>query len=225
MINIIIHFYFVFIFLVSPAFADFVGDIHVVDGDTLHVDDVTVRIHGIDAPETDQTCNDAQGRNWPCGVFVTEEIRRRFEGETATCYLIELDRYGRTVAKCFVGGRDVGEQIVEDGLAHAYRQYSMDYDRAEKSAQVLKLGVWAGTMQSPAAFRRDQRSAILAVNPPLTPTDANCFIKGNISEYGQIYHMPRNRDYNRTRINENRGERWFCNEAEAQAAGWRAARN
>ena len=219
------RFYFFLILLASPGFADFSGTIHVVDGDTLHVDDITVRIHGIDAPETDQNCNDAQGRNWLCGVFVTEEISRRFEGEIATCDLIELDRYGRTVAKCFVDGRDVGEQIVEDGLAHAYRQYSMDYDQVEKSAQVRRIGIWAGTMQSPAAFRADQLSANLAANPPSTPTEANCFIKGNISESGYIYHMPYNRDYNRTRINENRGERWFCDEADAQAAGWRAARN
>ena len=211
--------------LATPAFADFGGPIHVVDGDTLHVGDVTVRIHGIDAPETDQACDDAQGRTWPCGAFVTEEISRRFEGKTATCALIELDRYGRSVAKCFVAGRDVGEDIVADGLAQAYRQYSIDYDLVEKSAQVIGLGLWAGTIQSPAAFRADQRAAALDANPPSTPTDANCFIKGNISGSGQIYHMPHNRDYDNTRINESRGERWFCTEADAQAAGWRAARN
>ena len=207
--------------LATPAVAEFSGAVHVVDGDTLHVGAVTVRLHGIDAPEIAQTCEDAQGRNWPCGAFVRAEIARRFEGETATCQEIERDRYGRSVAKCFVDGRDVGEMIVLEGWAEAYRAYSMDYDLAEKSAQVREAGLWAGTMQSPAAFRAEQRAS----SPSAQPEDANCIIKGNISGSGQIYHMPHNRDYDDTRINEARGERWFCSEAEAQAAGWRAARN
>ena len=51
-----------------------------------------------------------------------------------------------------------------------------------------------------------------------------CAIKGNISQNGRIYHMPGQADYARTRIAESRGERWFCSEAEARAAGWRRAR-
>ncbi|WP_444429667.1 sunset domain-containing protein [Rhodobacter capsulatus] len=53
-----------------------------------------------------------------------------------------------------------------------------------------------------------------------TPPGA-CRIKGNISKKGQIFHLPGSRDYDRTRIDETRGERWFCTEAEARAAGWR----
>ena len=207
--------------LASPAVADIDGRIHVIDGDTFDVGRVRVRLYGVDAPEVAQTCDDAQGRAWPCGAFVKEEIARRFEGATATCQEIDRDRYGRSVARCFVQGRDIGEEIVGDGLAQAYRRYSMDYDLAEKSAQVLGLGLWAGTMQTPAEFRADQRAP---ASPDVIP-DGNCIIKGNISGSGQIYHMPRNRDYENTRINEARGERWFCTEAEARAAGWRAARN
>lgn len=201
--------------------ADVVGAVRVIDGDTFDVGGQRVRIHGIDAPEVGQTCDDAEGRVWPCGAFVKEEVSRRYQGATATCEEVEQDRYGRSVAKCFVDGNDVGEAIVSDGWAQAYRQYSMDYDLAEKTAQVLGLGLWASTMQAPAAYRADQR----APSPEQSAPDANCIIKGNISGSGQIYHMPHNRDYDNTRINEARGERWFCSQADAQAAGWRAARN
>lgn len=52
-----------------------------------------------------------------------------------------------------------------------------------------------------------------------------CLIKGNISQDGErIYHMPDQEYYGKTRINEAAGERWFCTEAEAQAAGWRKAK-
>lgn len=53
----------------------------------------------------------------------------------------------------------------------------------------------------------------------------NCQIKGNINSKGdRIYHVPGSRSYGATRINESKGERWFCSEAEAKAAGWRAPR-
>ncbi len=49
-----------------------------------------------------------------------------------------------------------------------------------------------------------------------------CGIKGNISRNGDhIYHVPGGEFYWRTRVNLFRGERWFCSEQEAQAAGWR----
>ena len=49
-----------------------------------------------------------------------------------------------------------------------------------------------------------------------------CLIKGNINAQGvRIYHPPGCRYYKDTAIDTNRGERWFCTEAEAVAAGWR----
>jgi len=57
------------------------------------------------------------------------------------------------------------------------------------------------------------------------PAKVGCPIKGNINRKGvKIYHAPGDPDYEATAINEERGERWFCTEKEASAAGWRAAR-
>lgn len=60
-------------------------------------------------------------------------------------------------------------------------------------------------------------------NPPVTDLgNDNCLIKGNISSSGEkIYHMPGGQYYDRTSINESKGERWFCSEQEAKDAGWR----
>ena len=50
----------------------------------------------------------------------------------------------------------------------------------------------------------------------------DCVIKGNINRKGEhIYHLPSQQFYARAKINEGNGERWFCTEAEALAAGWR----
>ena len=54
---------------------------------------------------------------------------------------------------------------------------------------------------------------------------SGCNIKGNINGKGEhIYHMPGQTYYQETQINESRGERWFCSESEARAAGWRRSR-
>ena len=56
-------------------------------------------------------------------------------------------------------------------------------------------------------------------------TQAGCLIKGNISSSGErIYHVPGQRYYDKTLINGLQGERWFCTEQEAIAAGWRKAK-
>jgi hypothetical protein len=55
---------------------------------------------------------------------------------------------------------------------------------------------------------------------------AGCVIKGNISlrRGERIYHAPGQRYYDQTKINGLFGERWFCTEREAIAAGWRKAK-
>jgi hypothetical protein len=61
----------------------------------------------------------------------------------------------------------------------------------------------------------------------LGPIVVGCGIKGNISTTTgeRIYHMPGQKYYFETRVNWwSRGERWFCSEADARAAGWRKAR-
>jgi endonuclease YncB( thermonuclease family) len=204
--------------LAGPAFAaDFSGPIRVIDGDTLDVGKTRVRLHGIDAPERDQSCQTEQGAEWACGDWVSAQVRARFEGYTARCQVRDIDRYGRSVATCVADGVDVGREIVSQGWAFAYRRYSMAYDLDEKAAAVSDRGLHASRVQSPSQFRRTRAAGRI-------PQDRSCAIKGNISASGKIYHMPGQADYERTGIRPEKGERWFCSEAEARAAGWRRAK-
>lgn len=58
--------------------------------------------------------------------------------------------------------------------------------------------------------------------PPAESPGRQCLVKGNISGKGErIYHPPGCRYYGSTVIDPKRGERWFCSEQEAIAAGWR----
>ncbi|AVL54612.1 thermonuclease family protein [Roseobacter denitrificans] len=202
----------------SSAVAGTVGVIRVIDGDTLDVGGTRVRLHGIDAPEADQTCTTTGGEIWRCGAWVSQTVTARFGGKTARCVSIDTDRYGRMVARCNVDGQDIAANLVTEGLAFSYRRYSDAYTGMERAAASRGAGLHSSRFQSPAEFRKSRSNAD-------APPDGACRIKGNISSDGtRIYHVPGQHHYDRTRIRTKQGERWFCSVAEARAAGWRAAR-
>jgi hypothetical protein len=111
--------------------------------------------------------------------------------------------------------------MVFNGWALAYRKYSTDYVGQEQAAQEARRGIWRGQFVLPWEWRRGKR--LLTASAPDNAT--GCTIKGNISSSGEgIYHVPGGQYYDRTKINTAKGERWFCSEAEAVAAGWRKSK-
>ncbi|MGN7868660.1 sunset domain-containing protein [Paracoccus sp. 22332] len=75
-----------------------------------------------------------------------------------------------------------------------------------------------GAAQAPWEYRANRWQRAVAGAP------GGCTLKGHISAKGErIYHAPWSSAYGGTQIDESRGEGWFCNEAEAVAAGWRGA--
>jgi len=205
--------------LTVPAQADVRGTARVIDGDTLEVAGTRVRLFGIDAPEMDQSCASANG-DWSCGRWARDELVRLIGQRRVTCRGDTRDRYDRLVAVCDAGQGDLAAALVRGGAALAYREYSLDYVAVERLAQADRRGLWqegGQGMVRPGDFRANRRGE----NPAAAPT--GCAIKGNISSNGRIYHLPGQRDYDRTRIDLDQGERWFCTEDEARAAGWRRA--
>jgi hypothetical protein len=60
---------------------------------------------------------------------------------------------------------------------------------------------------------------------PAFAQSGECVIKGNVNTRGErIYHVPGQKYYEETRIQASHGERWFCSEEEARAAGWRRSK-
>jgi endonuclease YncB( thermonuclease family) len=88
----------------------------------------------------------ASGRPWRC----RDLIGRR----TVTCHERDVDRYGRIVGRCLVGEVDINKWLVAQGLALAYRRYSLDYVAAEDKAREARRGMWAGTFEPPWEWRR-----------------------------------------------------------------------
>ncbi len=106
----------------------------VLDGDTLVIGTTTVRIHGIDAPEAGQS----YGREATAALKPLEGYAVRFRA-------IDVDRYGRTVAKVYYGEEDIGLLMIRAGHAWHYARYdqSRAYRDAEAEAQSARRGLWA----------------------------------------------------------------------------------
>lgn len=129
----------------------------VVDGDGLRLSGQTIRIHGIDAPEHSQSCVAADGSQWLCGQAATRRLSELAEGRDVRCRQTDRDHYGRVVAVCEVKGMDLGEVLVTEGLAWAYRYYSIDYVAAEDSARQRALGIWSAPNRPAWEYRAESR--------------------------------------------------------------------
>ncbi|WP_316232852.1 thermonuclease family protein [Bradyrhizobium sp. SZCCHNPS2010] len=141
---------------VSPSRSGFSGIARVIDGDTIAIHGARVRLNGIDAPETKQTCV-ANDREYQCGLAATEALIQLIGSNTVDCEQTGTDRNGRAVARCMVNSTDVGAWMVEHGWAVAYRRYSLAYVDQESRARELKLGMWAGSFTAPEEWRRLKR--------------------------------------------------------------------
>jgi endonuclease YncB( thermonuclease family) len=209
-----------------------IGRARVVDGDTIIVNGVQIRLEGIDAPETEQACTGAKGDRWSCGVTATQRLAGLIKGEVVSCTKTGTDRYARVLAICSLkDGTELNAWLVREGLAVAFVRYSMRYVTAEREAKAARRGLWAGSFDLPWDWRAANRQPVTAPlrlfqqSPQLATKNSACTIKGNINSSGErIYHVPGSKWYDRTQINERNGERWFCSVAEAEAAGWRGPR-
>ena len=143
------------------------GHVQVVDGDTLVMfnrAETRVRLHGIDAPETRQLCENEIGEKYSCGQQATARLRKllgietndryAFSSAKVTCTGANTDRYGRLIAVCKTANTDINRYMVDQGLALAYRKYSEDYVQEENRARKNKRGIWKGKFTKPWEWRR-----------------------------------------------------------------------
>lgn len=129
--------------------------IWVMDGDTLNLQksDKTwqiVRLYGVDAPEKDQAY----------GPEATQRLIDLIGRKRIKIQPVDTDRYGRTVAKVYVGKNYVNEEMISSGAAWWYKQYApedAELEAAEADARAQKVGLWNDPDPMPPwRFRRER---------------------------------------------------------------------
>jgi endonuclease YncB( thermonuclease family) len=186
-----------------------------VSGDTLRLDGKLIGLAGIEAPDLAQVCTRAGKQRWRCGVAATEALSQKIRREVVTCAPTGREDRGRQMARCRVGEEDIAATLVKAGWVFAESGFLSAYGRVESEAQAKKVGLWAGEAERPDAWR----TRLFADAKKKAPN--NCPVKGIKASTGPRYVMPWESDYDRLRVRVSRGERWFCSEDEARAAGFK----
>ncbi|OKO81854.1 hypothetical protein AC628_05620 [Bradyrhizobium sp. NAS96.2] len=229
-----------FAIITSPACAaKLSGSPHILDANTIEIEQTRIRLSGIEAPETDQICLDAHGHKWACGVAARDALIRYSNGRTWDCQTAGVDKYGRSLGSCFIEGQDMNAWMVSSGWALSSASSTNIYVIHEVRASNAYAGLWSGAFIAPWDWRRRNKGTII-VGVSSVPSDAQelllgsallseppspeCLIKGTVDRNGKrIYHLPEQLSYGQIDMTKKSAERWFCSEPEAEAAGWRRA--
>ena len=148
---------FLFALIPLPARAEtWTGVPQIIDGDSLVIAGQGMRLHNVDAFETEQFCT-RDGQEYRCGLEATFALIGLVQDREVSCEGRIRDQYGRVLAKCRAGGIDLGSAMVRSGWAMA--EWRAEYRPDQEHAKQARLGAWAGTFQRPKDWRRDRRNA------------------------------------------------------------------
>ena len=130
------------------------GRPRVIDGDTIAFGRAHVRLYGIAAPESDQTCSNAAGDLYPCGALATSALLRLVDGERIICQADSWNLNRRFLATCWRGDLDLGREMVREGQAIAYGYFSTVYVADEDEARAERRGIWGAASEEPYRWRQ-----------------------------------------------------------------------
>ena len=132
------------------------GKAKIIDGDTIHIENNKIRLHGIDAPELNQNCN-YKNKDWECGQQSKKYLIQLIDSNAVNCQVIGIDRYKRYIGICYVNKLNINKMLVKNGWAIAYRYYSKVYTDEEFIAKKMKIGIWKGKFEEPYIFRKKNK--------------------------------------------------------------------
>ena len=148
---------------VPLAQADIAGPPIVIDGDTIEVQGVAVRLYGIDAPELGQTCRIGQ-HAYDCGKIARAALLDLTAGVPVTCKLVPPDPASTLddgpesrIGRCNADGYDLSEGMAYTGWALASRRISSRYLGFEDQARTAGRGLWKGQFVTPWDWRDGAR--------------------------------------------------------------------
>jgi endonuclease YncB( thermonuclease family) len=162
---------------------DLAGLARVIDGDTLEIAGRHVRLEGIDAPESGQTCGRRLIGSWRCGSAAADALAKLVAKRRVSCESRGNDKYDRMLGICFVDGRDINAEMVREGFAWAFVKYSQTYVKQEAEARVARVGIWQGDAEPAWVYREKRwagaeqerpRAARSKATSPITGTSITC---------------------------------------------------
>ena len=141
--------------LESAAFAgDLVGQASVVDGDTLKFKEPAFEYLGSMLQSPTSFCRNDESGRYRCGQKSSNALFGSIDRRLVDCVEVDHDRYGRAVSVCIVGGTNVGDWLVRNGVALDWPRYRKGgYAGAQANATREQRGIWAGSFKEPWNYR------------------------------------------------------------------------
>ncbi len=194
----------------------------VIDGDTIEVSGGNIiRLLGVDAPERGE-CYYEEAKEALDELVLGKEVRLEKD-------IVGTDNFGRLLRHVFVPEGDffndifVNDYLLEQGFADTLFMSNSDKYRSvlihsRNEAVTNGTGMWGACEQE----LKEETSTFETNDPPPNP---NCLIKGNISEhgYGKTYFFPGCANYDRVKVDLQKGDKYFCTKEEAEEAGFKKA--
>ena len=149
------------------------GKATIVDGDTVRINNETIHLWGIDAPEMDQLCSNHKGKRYNCGHAAMRRLFLYIGSDTLDCNIHLRNKDGTLSATCQVTsyflmtevGATRGEKInlalemVLSGYAFAVKDSNTMYRLAEDKAKKDRKGFWSGNFELPWNWRLRRQSS------------------------------------------------------------------
>lgn len=135
------------------------GPARVVDGDTIEVRGVRIRLHGADTPERGQTCV-RDRRRMDCFAAAADALRYLIGRSEVLCEWAGDGGFGRAAARCWAGRTELGAWMVWAGWAVVAERFTQDplYLRYQAEARAERRGIWADPrFIPPEEWRRGRR--------------------------------------------------------------------
>ena len=104
--------------------------VKVVDGDSLEINSIRIRLMGIDAPEYTQTCKTNANKKYYCGQDSINHLKKLIENKTITCKTHQKDQYDRELCTCYADDTDINKEMVRSGHAIVYLESNYHQDQA-----------------------------------------------------------------------------------------------
>lgn len=136
--------------------ADLSGPARAIDGNSIEIGPLRLRLHGIDAPEPAQSCVKDRMR-YRCGQAAVRALAAFIADRPVACDRLEILGAGWAAARCHVGSESVERHMVRAGWALAVRELGLDFVADEDHARLAGVGLWAGEFVPPWEWRRLSR--------------------------------------------------------------------
>lgn len=135
------------------AYPKISGSAQVIHAHVFYIGGRYVRLYGVDAPDNDQLCSDANGTSYNCGEAAASWVRNWIDVNPIDCYLLKVEPKGQDLATCVWGEYDIGAGLVSSGWGLANTRETNIYKPYEIMAQNEGSGLWQGTFYMPADWR------------------------------------------------------------------------